>query len=182
MESRLSDTWGIIWTNSNVLWTHKLTSHFPDDDEYNLQMTGYAGMVLHFYGRWYNSHKTSPKQNPRITPQTTSEIHPWDLRYSSRKWPICQTGKMCLWTRRNQLPRCHHRQRTAEDRPEEIARCGQLPSPAERHRCSSIPQIHWLLQILCSKLLSYCLPTAWPHQKGKHIQMGIVSSRGIRQD
>ena len=135
VESCLPNTWRIIQTSCNVFWTYKLTCDLPNDDEHNLQMSSYAGMVFDIHGWWHNLHKTITAWNPQATLPMTPKIHSWNIWHSRRKRPIRQTQKMHLRTRRNWLFGCHSGQGTTTNGPKETIGCRQLPSPAEHHGC-----------------------------------------------
>src|SRR6266446_1555342 len=96
MESRLLDTRGIVRANRDVLWTHKLTRHLPNDDEHYLPHRGRPRMVIRIHGRHRHPYQTRRKRNGTTTPRTSPTLHPPYASQIRTKRSLPKTRKMRL--------------------------------------------------------------------------------------
>src|SRR6266436_2257726 len=130
MESRLLNTRRTIRTNRNVLLTHKLAHHLPNDDEYHLSHRGRPRMAIRVHGRHCNPHEMRNWRNRTTTSRTPSTLHPSHASQTGTKRSIPKTRKMRLREERNRLPGCYRRQRSATNGSKEIKRGRRLARPS----------------------------------------------------
>ena len=74
--------------------------------------------------------------------------------------PIPQTGKMQIPKTRNRILRCNRWKWSPQNEPKEARKRQKLGSTQQPNRNTKIPRIHWILLILCPKLLTDCTTTA----------------------
>src|SRR5258707_15851324 len=126
MEGSLPHSRRALRTYSYVLRINQLSSHLPNDDEYELPPRNRSGVAVGIHGRPGHPYQTKAGRNRRTTSTETSKICPPYPRHVTETRPLPQTREVRLQTRRDRLPRGHCRQRQTRNGPPETERRRRL--------------------------------------------------------
>ena len=144
MESGLHHQPRTIRTKSNVLWAHQLASNLSSNDKRHLQRWNKGRMGIHLHGQYPNPHWQWHCKVSKISLLNSSKIR--------RKWPVPQTGKIRLQTKKNQVPRCHLGRWNNPNGPVKNQGCCQLACPQDCQGHTSLPRVYRILLLLCPQL------------------------------
>ncbi len=180
MESHLPYTRRTLQTNSYVLWTHELPSHFPNDDKHHILQTSGPRLAFSLYGWSRDPYKMTPQRNRRRTLAMSQGIHPYHPQRPRKEWSLPQTWEVHLWTGRNWLFRHYHRTRDIKNGSEEDTRSHRLVPTNYSHRSKTIPGIHRILLILHPKLFKNCLTPLRPHEENDPIALEHIPIYGFQ--
>jgi hypothetical protein len=94
--------------------------------------------------------------------------------------PIPQTGKMQIPEMRNQVLGSNRRKRSPRNEPKEARECQKLGSTQQPDRNTKVLRIHWILPILCPKLLTNRMTTASSNKEDDPLGMDKNTTLGLR--
>ena len=81
---------------------------------------------------------------------------------------------------RNQVLRCNRRKWSPQNEPKEAGKRQKLGSIQQPNRNTKIPRIHWILPILCPKLLTNRTTTASFDKENDPLGMDENTTIGLR--
>ena len=170
-----------IWAHCNVLWTHEFPSYFPNHDECHLLSRSRRRMVISLHGWHGYTHSQTSTWIPRATHTIAPNICPQSPNKVRREQSLSQTGKMWVWERRNQIPRSNSREEPPQDEPKEVTRCSGLAHPQNTYWHTTIPRLHRLLSLLCTKLFCYSPTTTRSHKENHSLALGRMTVQSIQR-
>src|SRR5579863_1151008 len=96
MEGSLLNKRGTFRTNGDVLRSHQLPSHLPNDDEHYIRPGNSRTMANHIHGRHGYTYSKTGRRDRATTPRTTPYICSTHPRKITRTQSLPQTRKMHL--------------------------------------------------------------------------------------
>ena len=179
MERSIPHSRRIIWTHSDVFWTHKFSSHLPNYDECYLPSRSRRRMVISLHGWHGYTYGQTTTWIWRTTHPMASNLCPQSPDKAGRKQPLPQTREMWIWERRDWISRSNSREKSPQDESKETTRCSRLAHSQNANQHMTIPRLHWLLPLLHTKLFCYSPTTARSHKEDHPLALGRATIQGI---
>ncbi len=179
MESGIHDKQRTVQTHSHVLWTNKLTSHIPDDDEHDLSGSHCRWEHDSIYGWHGHPHSSMPRWDRTGPCDLTQKNHESSTHETGRTWPIPKPRKMRFQTTSYRLSRCLDCIWNSANGTREGGQGERLETPMQCNRSPPIPSIYRILQILYPRILTNCPTTLRSHEESDTVALDDGPTKGI---